>query len=298
MRTLGPLLFVVVTALPSAAHAATYYVSAAGDDAQGGTLPSAAWKTIDKLNASAGLLQPGDSVLFRRGDTFRGTIAPTQSGKAGAPITYGAYGSGERPVITGMSTLSAWAPAGADRWEVAVPGTVARVNGVVLAGVLQPMGRYPKPTAPNGGYLTFTTHAGNTSITDPKLMGGPDFTGGEVVIRIEHWTFDRGPITKHAGATLTFPAFADAATFPLNDGSGYFLQNHPATLTADGDWLYDAAAHKLVLFHVGSPPPVQASTLDQLVSVSLTRATSRSPICPSWAPTEPLSTANIRRFSR
>lgn len=262
------IVFVAVIALPSAARATTYYVSAAGDDAQGGTLPSAAWKTIDKLNASAGLLQPGDSVLFRRGDTFRGTITPTQSGKAGAPITYGSYGAGDLPVISGMSTLSAWAPAGVSRWEVAVPGSVARVNGVVLGGVLQAMGRYPKATAPNGGYLTFTSHAGNTSITDPKLAGGPDFTGGELVVRIEHWTFDRGPITKQTGATLTFPAFADAAAFPLNDGSGYFIQNHPATLTADGDWLYDATAHKLVLFHVGSPPAVEASTLDSLVSVS------------------------------
>lgn len=55
-------------------------------------------KTIDKVNELT--LQPGNNVYFRRGDTFIGTLTPSQSGAASAYINYGAYGSGNDPIIT------------------------------------------------------------------------------------------------------------------------------------------------------------------------------------------------------
>ena len=47
-------------------------------------------------------LQPGDRLLFKRGDTFTGTqfkLQPTQSGGADNPIVYGAYGQGAKPLF-------------------------------------------------------------------------------------------------------------------------------------------------------------------------------------------------------
>ncbi len=88
-----------------------YYLSSStGDDsrtvlqAQNSATP---WKTISKLN-NFNNLQPSDSVLFQRGDTFYGTIAIARSGSLGNPITYGAYGTGANPVISGFTTISAW----------------------------------------------------------------------------------------------------------------------------------------------------------------------------------------------
>ena len=47
-------------------------------------------------------LEPGDRLLFRRGETFRGKqfkLTPVRSGVADNPIYYGAYGTGERPLF-------------------------------------------------------------------------------------------------------------------------------------------------------------------------------------------------------
>lgn len=78
---------------------ATFYVdSEAGDDAAIGTAESAAWKSLDKVNAAE--LIPGDRVLFKRGGLWRGQFLP-QSGSNGAPIVYGAYGNGAKPILQG-----------------------------------------------------------------------------------------------------------------------------------------------------------------------------------------------------
>ena len=86
-------------ALPqSTAHAAgatTYYVSPAGSDSNSGTSPGSAIQTLGR--ASGLQLNPGDQVLLQRGATFSGKLAVWKSGTAGAPITIGAYGSGNKP---------------------------------------------------------------------------------------------------------------------------------------------------------------------------------------------------------
>ena len=77
----------------------TFYVdSRTGSDTNAGSA-DAPWASLDRVN-SAGL-QPGDTVLFARGATFKGVIDIDESGAAGAPITFGAYGNGAAPVITG-----------------------------------------------------------------------------------------------------------------------------------------------------------------------------------------------------
>jgi hypothetical protein len=74
-----------------AAQAATYYVSASGSDAGRGTSAGSAWRTIARVNGAH--LRPGDSVLFRGGDTFGdATLMPHWSGTARAPIVFGSYG--------------------------------------------------------------------------------------------------------------------------------------------------------------------------------------------------------------
>lgn len=83
-------------------HAEDYYVDATGgSDANTGTSTAAAWQTISKVNSA--VLQPGDNVYFKRGETFVGTLAVAESGATGNPITFGAYGSGTKPMIAPSS---------------------------------------------------------------------------------------------------------------------------------------------------------------------------------------------------
>lgn len=74
----------------------TYYIDpVAGDDAADGMAPSRAWKTYASRE-----FRGGDTVLFRRGSVFRGVLH-TRNGADQAPVTYGAYGEGDKPVFLG-----------------------------------------------------------------------------------------------------------------------------------------------------------------------------------------------------
>ncbi|MEE1278905.1 MAG: hypothetical protein UHE86_07585, partial [Acutalibacteraceae bacterium] len=78
-----------------------------GDDKNPGTSESKALKTLNK--ASQLTYGPGDKILIKRGTTSsRGNLTIIGSGSAGKPITVGAYGKGDNPIIKarGGSALS------------------------------------------------------------------------------------------------------------------------------------------------------------------------------------------------
>ena len=73
-----------------------YYVSSIeGNDACAGNSPAQPWRTLEK--ASSAQLMPGDAVLFKRGEIFRGQIICREG------VTYGAWGQGEKPKIYGWT---------------------------------------------------------------------------------------------------------------------------------------------------------------------------------------------------
>src|SRR5688500_11841989 len=101
MKTLLQLTLVILFA--STTKATNYYFSAvSGDDSRTSTQaknPSTPWKTLSKLNSFFPSLQPGDSVLLKRGETFYGSITVTKSGTISLPIIISDYGTGNKPII-------------------------------------------------------------------------------------------------------------------------------------------------------------------------------------------------------
>jgi hypothetical protein len=97
----------VAVIFAGAAHAATYYVSPRGDDARSGTSPGQAWQTLTRVNNAT--LRPGDSVLLEGGQSFEGPLVPWTSGQAGAPITFGSYGSGQATIASSVNNV-VWLP--------------------------------------------------------------------------------------------------------------------------------------------------------------------------------------------
>jgi hypothetical protein len=63
--------------------------------------------TIADVNAFS-TLQPGDSVLFRKGQTWREQLTVPSSGSAGNPITFDAYGSGALPTLDETDVVTSW----------------------------------------------------------------------------------------------------------------------------------------------------------------------------------------------
>lgn len=88
-----------------------YYLdSVDGNDAWDGNTPETAWKTITKLNTDVldpFLIYEGSRILFKRGCTFSGLMAIWNDGTANQRITFGAYGTGDLPIITG-TPASLW----------------------------------------------------------------------------------------------------------------------------------------------------------------------------------------------
>ncbi len=98
--------------VPRGGAGTTYYVDfSEGSDANPGTTPSTPWKHAPGDPEATGVpantsLQPGDTVVFKGGVVYEGTIVISWSGLPGRPITYdgnsaGTFGTG-RAVIDGM----------------------------------------------------------------------------------------------------------------------------------------------------------------------------------------------------
>jgi len=102
-------LFVLLslTTISLPAYATTYYVDASGgNDFNDGLSPQTAWRTISKVNSMD--FKPGDTILFKRGEIWREQLIVPSSGEKGRPITFGAYGEGEKPIITTKDTIIGW----------------------------------------------------------------------------------------------------------------------------------------------------------------------------------------------
>jgi hypothetical protein len=98
----------------------TFYVSSStGHVKAAGTSEATAWQGLDQVNAAD--LGPGDTVLFRRGDSWRDQLRP-KNGSPGKPVTYGAYGAGARPLLLGSVSRDRpgdWHDEGGHIWATA-----------------------------------------------------------------------------------------------------------------------------------------------------------------------------------
>lgn len=252
------------------ASAKNYYIAANGNNANSGLSASAPWQSISKLNASFGSIAAGDSILFRRGDTFYGVIVVGKSGTSGKPIKFGAYGSGAKPIITGFVKVSSWAAVSTGIYQAYVPGAKSTLNMVALNNVPKALGRYPNANAANGGYLNYEAFSGSTSITDNQLTSATNWTGAEVVVRKKLWVLDRCKVTAHSGTKLTFTN-TNGSTYTGTNGYGYFIQNDARTLDQLGEWYYKTSTKYLQMYFGTASPSsytVKVSNIDTLVRMS------------------------------
>jgi len=105
MRKLFTLLILIFfLAIPFLAT--DYYVDATdGNDTNTGLSAEQAWQTLGKVYDEMWNFDPGDNIYFQRGETWSGNdpLSIICSGTSGNPITFGAYGSGDRPAFNGAT---------------------------------------------------------------------------------------------------------------------------------------------------------------------------------------------------
>lgn len=252
-----------------ACQATNYYISSTGSDGNNGTSTGTPWQTIAKVNTQFSSFAAGDSILFKRGDTFFGALVAAKSGTNGSSIVIGAYGTGVKPVITGLTTLSSWSLVSTGIYKAAV-NAKGTLNFVAVNGKPVQLARQP-----NSGYLAYESFVSTNSITDDQLLASPSLVGYEVVVRKSHWNIDRNVITAHTGGTLTFrPARAQINGFAFNvyapdaKGYGYFLQNSSSYLDTAFEWWHDSTNHFVNMYFGAANPAsytIKCSTIDTLI---------------------------------
>lgn len=112
---LGALVVAVLAVGPAQATPTTYYFSTSGSDSNNGLSEGAPKATAAAFNSLA--LVAGDSVKFKRGDTWASTtaflVSASEDGTSGARVNLQAYGTGDRPTFTVGSSTQCWRLEGA-----------------------------------------------------------------------------------------------------------------------------------------------------------------------------------------
>lgn len=231
--------------------ATNYYVSNTGNDLATGTSDLQAWRTIARVNAAS--LTSSDAVYLKAGSVFNEELRiPTNGFKLYA------YGTGEKPLITGLTEITGWSDLGGGIYESSPVSLSELVDVVTINGIPVAPGRFP-----NSGYLTYQSGT-STSITSSSLTGTPNYTGAEAVIRKIRWVTDRSLISSQSGSTINFLSGSANPTA----GFGFFLQKFPSALDSFGEWYYTGSAIRI---YFGSNNPasysVKAANLDTIINV-------------------------------
>ena len=233
-------------------QAAIYYVSSSsGRDSNNGLSEETPFETIEKVNTLD--LQPGDSVLFKCGDTWRTEmLIIAQSGTAGNLITFNTYprNCGNPPILSGAQPISNWIVHDTNIYVANLRsgenlGRFAYgVNQLFRNGQRLPMGRWPNLDMGDNGYSVIDGQLGN-HITDNELPD-KDWTGAIVHIKGMRWYILNREVTDHSGQILTLGSGADCWNGCV--GWGFFLNRHLGTLDREGEWFFDIATNKIYLY--------------------------------------------------
>ncbi len=234
----------------------TYYVSSNGKDNNGGRTESSSWKSISKVNST--FFRSGDTILFRRGDTFSGQININQSN-----ITLGSYDSGNKPVITGAVQLSGWTVYSG---SIYVAQASSLVKNLFANGVQMTLARYP-----NSGFVYITSKSSSTTFSASGVTQSSGYwNGANCRLRTNGWSFESPTVSTQSGTTIVLAAAPYFDSFTT--GWGFYLDNKLAALDVAGEWYCDPASNKVYFYAPNGVNPnnltVTGSTLDYGVNSS------------------------------
>jgi len=228
-------------------QATDYYLSNTGNDSHKGTSEAQAWASIKKLNSMVISLKPGDRVFFERGGCFEGSVAIENiMGNEANPITFGAYGTGEDPIIDGTREVAGWTRDG-NIWTSPCQDCPMDVNALFIDGESQPLARYPNETD-----LRSSGGSGKNIVYDTGLSFEDNFwRGSQLVISTQTWVKDALRVFSQIGTTITL---AESASYDISGEYDYFFQNHYNALDIEGEWAYNSTEKELYLYSTRDIP--------------------------------------------
>jgi len=290
MKKILILLFTVITVLQ--VKATIYYIDATGGSTSSDTYDgteqthtvgvTGPWATLTKVNSFFSSLNPGDQVLFKKGQTWTGTITVNTSGSSGNPIIISTWGSGANPIITGLLPLT-WTSSGTNLWHSNASLTSSMVMCVTKNNLVTPMGRWPDPSASGTdfglgkGWATISAVTiGTTSTiteTNSEITGHPStgsMIGSWVFFKgarywIETWNISAFTVSGSPSIRkISFPTITNGVSDPSVNW-GYSIENNPETLTYQDAWYFDPVNNWILMYSIGSPSNISASNSTNLL---------------------------------
>jgi len=225
---------------------ANYYISASGNDAADGKSIATAFRSISRINQI--VLQSGDSILFNRGDLFRGMLQIKQSGSVAKPIYVGAYGSGGFPVISGAEIVTGWTNTSGNVFETTCIDCQDKLQQIFVSNARHIPARYP-----NAGYLTMTNvdNAAKTFTAADLTDAADTWNGASISLRTQQWVIDEFDVQSYTPQQIKYTIPAKFYTsYPVQNYFGFFLTNKRIALDSIGEWFYDPATKKISLIPV------------------------------------------------
>jgi parallel beta-helix repeat protein len=177
----------------------------------------------------------GDTILLQRGGTYEALDLDV-----GSNLSIGAYGNGERPILTASVRVNLPGTWGANPL-VRTGAVPQRVVACYVNGRFVPTARWP-----NAGFMRNDADDSPDEIVDAELSNRPGvapgrWTGAQVRWRRWSWWWETRPITQHEPVDTLALGPEGRSGDPFSDpGSGYFIDNDLDELDAPGEWHWEA----------------------------------------------------------
>jgi hypothetical protein len=237
LRFFGTLTAISLTLFAYTVTATTYYVSSSkGNDSNPGTSKELPWSSLTRVN-NFYKLNPGDSILFKKGDNWNGTLRVNASGTKENQIYYGSYGNGDKPVIYGSEEILEWIQYSNNIYKASYKKSI---NQLFIDGKRSKAAR-----SPNKGYYLINSVQNSTQFFCSDLDNNIDYSGAKWIGRTNPWVFQTKNIVASNNKTLRMNSVPEEN---LDVKEGFFLCNKIEFLDSPGEWYKDDLTNTVYLW--------------------------------------------------
>lgn len=235
-----------------------YYVGNAGNINYSGRSKDESWPSLEYALSVPGVVAGGNRVIILNDTYLRGShVLSNKQIDSGWFVIQPESKNGSLPVLSGSMVIANWENVNTNVYKTYIPEMVGKdMKGVYKDGHFINKGRYPKLSAPNGGFIVNDidyAYLEQTEITSAEFsqLGFVDneWNGAELVAKTRQWILDIAIVTAHSGSSIT----TERRTYGMLTGFGFFLQNHINCLTQDNEWYWKKDTGELFIYSSANP---------------------------------------------
>lgn len=236
--------FALVVFIAIEAFSSNYYISKLGSDQNNGLSPDSCWKTMAAISGIN--YNPGDTIYFKCGEVFEGSVTINFSGTLLKPIVITSYGSGQKPIITGAIGFSNWVKG--DIPVIKVTSEQA-ITSLYAGNKKQILARYP-----NRDFLLMEGKLNNgTGFYDSKLAHSNGYWDGVTVRYRGNWQAGHAKVISFTNHEIIV---SNGSLNEFNPDNGYYFDNKLEELDTCNEWYY-SCSDKLLYYYPQTPTSLE-----------------------------------------